>query len=236
MTTNAIIDRDAALNLIDELRVAVPEEVRAGEADQPARGSGSSRSPGGGGAHRGPRPEQAAFLIEERGLTEAAVDEAGASSPSPRTRRSRSGAGQTTTPPACSPGPRPTRPGRCAASSEGSRCSMTAGAADMRAETGTTATMTRRGHARRGRGRGGGLGRRTAMTSSGPDSHTPSTRSATRSPSPYRASWPRCPAPSATTRSTMSRSIPATAWCSRSRCPAGCGCCARTAASSSMRG
>src|SRR5437763_8038506 len=29
LTKNAIIDRDAALNLIDELRVAVPEEVRA---------------------------------------------------------------------------------------------------------------------------------------------------------------------------------------------------------------
>ena len=29
LTRNAIIDRDAALNLIDELRVAVPEEVRA---------------------------------------------------------------------------------------------------------------------------------------------------------------------------------------------------------------
>ena len=28
LTRNAIIDRDAALNLIDELRVAVPEEVR----------------------------------------------------------------------------------------------------------------------------------------------------------------------------------------------------------------
>lgn len=75
MTRNAIIDRDAALNLIDELRVAVPEEVRLAKrinADSEGIIEKAKEE-----AERivARAQEQAAYLIDERGLTEAAEDE-----------------------------------------------------------------------------------------------------------------------------------------------------------------
>ncbi len=75
LTRTAIIDRDAVLDLVDQLRVAIPEEVRAAKrinaegeriiekAEEEAR-SIISRA-----------QEQAAFLIGERGLLELADEE-----------------------------------------------------------------------------------------------------------------------------------------------------------------
>ena len=75
LTRNAVVDRDGILDLIDQLRVAIPEEVRAAKrinaegeriiekADDEAR-SITSRA-----------QEQAAFLIGERGLLERAEAE-----------------------------------------------------------------------------------------------------------------------------------------------------------------
>lgn len=72
LTKSAIVDREAALNLIDELRVAVPEEVRAakrinqdGERIMEKAQEEAERTVA-------RAQEQAAFLIGERGLTDAA--------------------------------------------------------------------------------------------------------------------------------------------------------------------
>ncbi len=74
-TSNVVVDQQAALSLIDELRVAIPEEIRAAKrinaegeriiekAQEEAEGIVAKAQ------------EQAAFLIEERGLTAAADDE-----------------------------------------------------------------------------------------------------------------------------------------------------------------
>jgi len=75
MTHNAIVDRDAALNLIDELRVAVPEEVRAAKRIN-QEGERIIEKAQQEAEHIVARAqEQAAFLIGERGLTDAAEDE-----------------------------------------------------------------------------------------------------------------------------------------------------------------
>lgn len=75
LTRNAVIDRDGVLDLIDQLRVAIPEEVRAAKrinaegeriiekAEDEARNITSRAQ------------EQAAFLIGERGLLERAEAE-----------------------------------------------------------------------------------------------------------------------------------------------------------------
>ena len=76
MTHNAIVDRDAALNLIDELRVAVPEEVRAAKRIN-QEGERIIEKAQQEAEHIVARAqEQAAYLIGERGLTDAAEDEA----------------------------------------------------------------------------------------------------------------------------------------------------------------
>jgi hypothetical protein len=72
-TTNmVIIDREQALGFIDELRAAIPEEVSAAKriSAEGARIVEKAREE----AERtiGRAQEQAAFLIEERGLTQAA--------------------------------------------------------------------------------------------------------------------------------------------------------------------
>jgi hypothetical protein len=75
LTSNVVVDQAAALDLIDQLRVAVPEEVRAAkrinsegeriiEKAQEESEQISARA-----------QEQAAFLIEERGLLLAAQEE-----------------------------------------------------------------------------------------------------------------------------------------------------------------
>lgn len=75
LTKNVIIDRDAALNLIDELRVAVPEEVRAAKRinQEGERIIENAREEADRIVARA--QEQAAFLIDERGLTKAAEEE-----------------------------------------------------------------------------------------------------------------------------------------------------------------
>ena len=75
LTRNVVVDRDAVLDLIDQLRVAIPEEVRAakrinseGERIIETAEEESSRI-----VSRA--QEQAAFLIGERGLLELAEAE-----------------------------------------------------------------------------------------------------------------------------------------------------------------
>jgi cell division septum initiation protein DivIVA len=75
MTKQAIIDRDAALNLIDELRVAVPEEVRAAKRINQEGERIIEKAQEEAERIVARAQEQAAFLISERGLTEAADDE-----------------------------------------------------------------------------------------------------------------------------------------------------------------
>ena len=75
MTRNAIIDRDAALNLIDELRVAVPEEVRAAKRINSEGERIIEKAQEEAERIVARAQEQAAYLIEERGLTDAAEDE-----------------------------------------------------------------------------------------------------------------------------------------------------------------
>ena len=72
LTRNAIIDRDAALNLIDELRVAVPEEVRAAKRINSEGERIIEKAQEEAERIVARAQEQAAFLIAERGLTEAA--------------------------------------------------------------------------------------------------------------------------------------------------------------------
>ncbi len=75
MTHNAIVDRDAALNLIDELRVAVPEEVRAAKRINAEGERIIEKAQEEAERIVARAQEQAAFLIGERGLTEAAIEE-----------------------------------------------------------------------------------------------------------------------------------------------------------------
>ncbi len=75
MTRSAIIDRDAALNLIDELRVAVPEEVRAAKRINQEGERIIEKAQEEAERIVARAQEQAAYLIGERGLTEAAEDE-----------------------------------------------------------------------------------------------------------------------------------------------------------------
>ena len=77
-TTNmVIIDREIALGFIDELRAAIPEEVSAAKriSAEGARIVEKAREE----ADRtvGRAQEQAAFLIEERGLSQAAEKQSG---------------------------------------------------------------------------------------------------------------------------------------------------------------
>ena len=89
LTRNAIIDRDAALNLIDELRVAVPEEVRAAKRINQEGERIIEKAQEEAERIVGRAQEQAAYLIEERGLTEAAEDESRRISAGPTRRRRR---------------------------------------------------------------------------------------------------------------------------------------------------
>jgi hypothetical protein len=75
LTRNAIIDRDAALNLIDELRVAVPEEVRAAKRINQEGERIIDKAQEEAERIVARAQEQAAYLIDERGLTERAEDE-----------------------------------------------------------------------------------------------------------------------------------------------------------------
>ncbi len=75
LTNNVVVDQEAALGLIDELRATVPEEVRQAKRINQDREHILERA--GVEAERivANAQEQAAFLIGERGLTEAAQEE-----------------------------------------------------------------------------------------------------------------------------------------------------------------
>jgi hypothetical protein len=75
LTNNVVVDQNAALGLIDELRVAVPEEVRAAKRINSERERILEGSREEADRIVARAQEQAAFLIGERGLTEAAEDE-----------------------------------------------------------------------------------------------------------------------------------------------------------------
>jgi vacuolar-type H+-ATPase subunit H len=75
LTNNVVIDQDAALALIDELRVAVPEEVRAAKRINAEGERIIEQAHEEAGRIIARAQEQAAFLIEERGLTQAAEEE-----------------------------------------------------------------------------------------------------------------------------------------------------------------
>ena len=72
LTSNVIIDQARALDLLDQLRVAVPEEVRAAKRINDETERIVERAQEEGERILARAQEQAAFLIEERELTKAA--------------------------------------------------------------------------------------------------------------------------------------------------------------------
>jgi cell division septum initiation protein DivIVA len=72
LTTNVVVDQNAALGLIDELRVAVPEEVRAAKRINAEGERIIEKAQDEAERIVAKAQEQAAYLIDERGLTEAA--------------------------------------------------------------------------------------------------------------------------------------------------------------------
>jgi hypothetical protein len=75
LTTNVVIDQAAALSLIDELRVAVPEEVRAAKRINSEGERIIDKAQEEAERIVARAQEQAAFLIDERGLTQQAEAE-----------------------------------------------------------------------------------------------------------------------------------------------------------------
>jgi hypothetical protein len=75
LTSNVVVDQVAALDLIDQLRVAVPEEVRAAKRINAEGERILEKAQEEAERILARAQEQAAFLIEERGLTEAAQEE-----------------------------------------------------------------------------------------------------------------------------------------------------------------
>jgi len=75
LTNNVVLDQVAALDLIDQLRVAVPEEVRAAKRINSEGDRIIEKAQEESDQVLGRAQEQAAFLIEERGLLMAAQDE-----------------------------------------------------------------------------------------------------------------------------------------------------------------
>ncbi len=73
LTRNVIVDREAALSLIDELRSAVPEEVRAAKRISHDRDKIMEHSQEEAEQIVARAQEQAAYLISERGLIEEAA-------------------------------------------------------------------------------------------------------------------------------------------------------------------
>jgi len=72
LTTNVVVDQNAALGLIDELRVAVPEEVRAAKRINAEGERIIEKAQEEAERIVARAQEQAAFLIDDRGLTQAA--------------------------------------------------------------------------------------------------------------------------------------------------------------------
>jgi hypothetical protein len=75
LTNNVVVDQNAALGLIDELRVAVPEEVRAAKRINSEGERIIEKAQEEAERIVARAQEQAAFLIDERGLTQAADEE-----------------------------------------------------------------------------------------------------------------------------------------------------------------
>jgi cell division septum initiation protein DivIVA len=75
LTNNVVVDQERALNLIDELRAAVPEEVRAAKRITAEGERVIEKAEQEAERIIARAQEQAAFLIDERGLTQAAQDE-----------------------------------------------------------------------------------------------------------------------------------------------------------------
>lgn len=69
------MDRDAILELVDQLRVAIPEEVQAAKRINAESERILEKAGAEGQRIVNRAQEQAAFLISERGLTEAAIEE-----------------------------------------------------------------------------------------------------------------------------------------------------------------
>ena len=72
LTSNVVVDQNAALGLIDELRVAVPEEVRAAKRINAEGERIMEKAQEEAERIVARAQEQAAFLIDERGLTQTA--------------------------------------------------------------------------------------------------------------------------------------------------------------------
>ena len=75
LTSNVVVDQNAALGLIDELRVAVPEEVRQAKRINQEGERIIEQAHEEAERIVARAQEQAAFLIGERGLTQAAAEE-----------------------------------------------------------------------------------------------------------------------------------------------------------------
>jgi hypothetical protein len=75
LTANVVVDQNAALGLIDELRVAVPEEVRAAKRINSEGERIIEKAQEESERIVARAQEQAAFLIDERGLTQAAEEQ-----------------------------------------------------------------------------------------------------------------------------------------------------------------
>ena len=75
LTNSVVLDQNYALSLIDELRVAVPEEVRAAKRINSEGERIVVKAQEEADRIIARAQEQAAFLIDERGLTQAAEDE-----------------------------------------------------------------------------------------------------------------------------------------------------------------
>jgi bifunctional DNA-binding transcriptional regulator/antitoxin component of YhaV-PrlF toxin-antitoxin module len=77
LTSNVIIDQARALDLLDQLRVAIPEEVRAAKRINEETERIVERAQEESERILARAQEQAAFLIEERELTKAAEIKSG---------------------------------------------------------------------------------------------------------------------------------------------------------------
>ena len=143
LTTNVVVDQNAALGLIDELRVAVPEEVRAAKRINSEGERIIEKAQEEAERIVARAQEQAAFLIDERGLTQAAdAAEPPDHRRRPSTTPTRSGAAPTSTRSASWSASRATSSRRSRASRRASPCSTSA-APIARAEADrTTATPT----------------------------------------------------------------------------------------------
>jgi hypothetical protein len=74
MTSNVVIDKDAAFDLIDELRAAIPEEIRAAKRINTEGERIIEKAQEEAEQIVARAQEQVAFLIDERGLTAAAEE------------------------------------------------------------------------------------------------------------------------------------------------------------------